>query len=405
MKILIISNYFPPLNRMASSRPAAWAQHWSEAGHNITVLTNKKHAYHGPLSLPCPEFNTQVSLVEVDYVLAGKFGYGGKKSWRRLLYGWQRLCWIFQAAFRVIGLARANDFDVIVSTYSPPSPIFLGLIAKLCRPKCKWVVDFRDLWTGNPYKSRKRVVEQMLKWLQRRLLSRADFITTVSPPLQTELCKLMPKLDVSVIYNGHDGISERLGSSLPNDIIQILYSGIIYPGKRDPKPLFRALQSLADAKEIDTCQFELCFLGDKLADLPSMLREFGLDHIAKLPGQVSRKAAVEAQRKASLLVLLGGDDPGVLPGKLFEYIAACRPVLAIGDSQQSDVGQLLQRTGCGLAVGFNEQAISEIIRCLANGKPLSFFRPDMYEVDQCSRRKQSAKLETELLQLMNSSTI
>ncbi|MBX3423661.1 MAG: glycosyltransferase [Pirellulaceae bacterium] len=407
MKILLVAAYFPPLNRMASSRPASWAVHLAQAGHQVTVLTSKKHPYHGPLTLPLPELPEGTEVIELDYSLADKWGYGGKSSLRRILYGWQRLSWMLTATMHARRLSRTRRFDAIVSTYSPIAPIWLGYVAKRAHARSHWIVDYRDLWTGNPYRQRGAIAERVLESIQRWLLGRASLLTTISPPLQSALQKMVPQLAVAVVFNGYDQVASAPHNSLNdresenNDrLIRIVYTGTIYPQKRDPEPLFQALRALADQQQIDLQRFQLCFLGDKLAGLPQLLHQYQLSHLAHLPGQVSREQSHQTQSQAALLLLLGADDAGVLPGKLFEYLAAGRPVLAIGDTPASDAGRLLHDAGCGLAVGRDVEQIKSVLLELYTGSRLSYFHPQSDVIAAYSRAAQARKLEELLLGLL-----
>lgn len=404
MKILIVALYFPPLNRIASSRPAAWAKDWSQAGHTVTIFTSKKYPYHGPLSLPLPEYNQRVRIIEVDYWLAGRLGYGGKSFFRRPLYGLQRLTWSFFALWKMIRLVRAQTPDVVISTYSPVSTVLLGFVAKVFCRKAHWIVDYRDLWTGNPYRDRNATIRSFLEWFQRRLLRRASMITTVSPPLQTALQQLAPTVPVEVILNGHEGILSSSTLPVDHSRIRIVHAGTIY--KQDNvKPLLEAIRGLIDEQRLDVSRLDLCFLGDKLGNLEADLDQFQLRDLARLPGQVPRSQAHAAQRQATLLLLLGTNEPGILHGKLFEYVAACRPVLDVGDTDATDAAQVLRKTRCGIAVGDDVQMIKQVILQVAEGQVPDWFNPDLPVIASYSREHQSRKLERLMRQLMHTASM
>jgi glycosyltransferase involved in cell wall biosynthesis len=238
-----------------------------------------------------------------------------------------------------------------------------------------------------------------LEGLQRLLLRRASLVTTVSPPLQSSLQKLTADAPVEVIYNGHDGFLPLTVPRRSEKIVRIVHAGTIYK-KYNPAPWLQAIRELIDEDLYDAERFELCFLGDKLSNFASLLEEYSLAKIAIMPGQVSREEAQAAQRNATLLLLIGSNDPGILHGKLFEYLAACRPILAIGDTQDSDSGKLLQHTRCGIAVGADVRQIREVLQCLAEGSELPFSQPDFNDLATYSRENQSKKLESLLVSLV-----
>ena len=132
----------------------------------------------------------------------------------------------------------------------------------------------------------------------------------------------------------------------PGDRLRITHTGN-FQGKRDPKPFFRAL---AESGLEDVV---VRFAGDVRAADREYAESLGLGDRIELLGYVSRRRSLELQRDSEALLLLipdsGGRGKGVLTGKIFEYLAAERPILAVvpPDGAAAD---LLRETGAGLVV-------------------------------------------------------
>ena len=132
----------------------------------------------------------------------------------------------------------------------------------------------------------------------------------------------------------------------PSDRLRITHTGN-FQGKRDPKPFFRAL---AESGLEDVV---VRFAGDVRAADREYAESLGLGDSIELLGYVSRRRSLELQRDSEALLLLipdsGGRGKGVLTGKIFEYLAAERPILAVvpPDGAAAD---LLRETGAGTVV-------------------------------------------------------
>ncbi|QDV26131.1 glycosyltransferase [Aureliella helgolandensis] len=406
MKLLVISHFYPPLNRMASSRPLGWAQLGQKLGHSVTVLTSAKHEFHGPLSL-LPD-TSGATLIEVEYPLVGLMKRLPSELLRKVAFRVLKFLWLLRALALVLFDPRLKGVDVVISTYSPVSTILLGYAYRKLRRKCVWVVDYRDLWTDNSYRAgRGRLAEWYGRKVQRVLLRAASLITTVSESLRDQLRKLVPDKPVTVIYNGFDALDDAearvttADHEAKEDACKIVYTGTIYTGKRSPEPLFKAVNELLLEGKITRTQLQLEFLGDRLGNVPQLLKSYDLESCAHCPGQLSRELSYQSQRNASLLLMLGSNDPGILTGKIFEYLAAEKPILALGDEADSAVGKLLSSTGCGVAVGTDVEEIKSLVSALVREKRFDPYAPIQTEVDRYSRDSQGKALFEQIAELQD----
>jgi glycosyltransferase involved in cell wall biosynthesis len=242
----------------------------------------------------------------------------------------------------------AGDYDLLMS--SSPFPTSHIIAARLkATYGLPWIADFRDLWSLNhnyPFTSIRRYFE---KRLEIATLKDADAITTVSDDLAEKL-KTLHTAPVAVIRNGFRDELAQTGKSLLPDKFTLIYTGSIYPGKQDIEKLFSAMAGLIHKGIIDPDRFKLMIYGPKRAWLKPLVERKRLNKVVSLCGMVNRPVALEAQRRAHLLVLLDWEDPaekGVFTTKLFEYLAAGRPILCTGGFSGSCVHALIDETKTG----------------------------------------------------------
>src|SRR5690349_21623353 len=206
--------------------------------------------------------------------------------------------------------------------------------------------------------------------------SQANAIVAVSDAIAEEMDALEPKGKVATIANGCDFDDFAGLEHHASDRLRITHAGHFH-GKRDPKPFLRAL---ADSGLDDVV---VRFAGDFRAADREYAESLGLGDRIELLGYVSRRRSLELQRDSDVLLLLipqaGGRGLGVVTGKIFEYLAAERPILA-GVPPDGAAAQLVRDTGAGLVAASDDvdalrQALLDLHRRWRegslNGAPLS----------------------------------
>jgi hypothetical protein len=153
----------------------------------------------------------------------------------------------------------------------------------------------------------------------------------------------------------------------------------LYAG-RDPRPLLDALRDLAAARPL-----RLYLLGRSEGvgfDLGAEIRQRGLDSVVEFSGQVPYGRAVAEMAAGDVLLLL--DTPGRrigIPAKLYEYLGAGRPVLALAESDGDTAWALrasgvLHRVAPLTDVVRIKQALSELMEAVATGQPATATGPE-----------------------------
>jgi hypothetical protein len=229
-------------------------------------------------------------------------------------------------------LLQKENIDAMISS---SSPVTSHLIAKELKIKHKipWVADLRDLWTQNHnygYGALRKLIDRRLEL---KTLSNADALTTVSQHWAEKLRTLHGRETVYTITNGFDPDEMNKGQIDLTSKFTITYTGAIYTEKQDPSKLFAALKDLISDGTMDPKDVEITFYGTGVDWLASDIEKYGLSAIAKQYGIVPREIALEKQRESQLLLHLTWEGRGESAGyslKLFEYLAAQRPILATG---------------------------------------------------------------------------
>jgi len=370
-KVLLITYYFPPRPGVASLRLRGLAKYLPEFGWEPIILTAALPGEPDPrfkvVQTPYPgdvshRFKRRLHLQpnkgfqeQVGVPLAIR---GAKRSLTSkaitfikgiIAYPDEQKAWLPFAVDAGHELLRKEKFDAVLSSSGPAT---CHLIAKELKRKHKvpWVADLRDLWTQNHYYAYNNV----RKWFERRLeiktLNEADALVTVSEPLAKDLGSLHHKTPVFAIPNGFD--PDEMGTAPLTKEFTITYTGQLYQGKRDPELLLKALHELIKDGIVNPGEAKVRFFGPIEYWLDQEIEEYHLEEMVKQYGMVPREIALTKQRESQILLLLNWDDlreSGVYTGKLFEYLAAKRPILAIG-GPKGVVSKLLDETGAGVHV-------------------------------------------------------
>jgi len=375
-RVLIITFYFPPRPGIASLRLRGLAKYLPEFGWEPVILTAKLPGMAEPqyhvIETPYPGDVT--SLWKRKLGLAPNMGFQEQLRVPRALresrnsltgkvvcyikgliaYPDEQKHWFSFAVNAGDNLLKSNHVDVLLSSFGPA---ICHLVAKELKRRhgIPWVADFRDLWTQNPYYQYGLLRKLFERRLEIRTLSAADALVTVSEPLAKNLRFLHSGKPVIVIPNGYD--PDEVAVAPLTKEFTITYTGQLYQGKRDPTLLFCVIAELISEGHLDRRVVRVRFYGTMEYWLEKAVKRFGLEDVVSLSPQVSRNIALEKQRESQILLLLQWNDPreaGICPGKVFEYLAARRPILALGGVRGGVVAQLLEETGAGVHVSSEE---------------------------------------------------
>lgn len=295
-----------------------------------------------------------------------------------------------KTALNIVDDELVDEVDAVFSTSSPPTAHLVARAIKI-RYEIPWVADFRDLWTQNANYQYGRIRRLFERNLEAKTIASADAVTTVSFPLAEELRKLHAGKEVYTVLNGFDPEQMDITTAL-TDNFTITYTGVLYSGKRDPEMLLAALNELRGDGSMDLADVSVEFFGPKTDWLERDIEKYQLQDAVKQNGPVSREIAIQAQKGSQLLLMLTWNDAsqaGMLTGKLFDYLAAQRPIISAGMSGD-DVAKILETTGAGIHVSSVDEikrelkkAYQEFKQCGAvryRGTPSKISRYDQKEM-------------------------
>jgi hypothetical protein len=361
MKVLIVSFSFPPSNVVGAIRVGKLARYLDHRGHETRVLTTdiiedrslpleipREHIYseyrrrrHRFASLGRALRRHQAGAVASAEVSGGERTPPGNSVWdwlQRQYYGLihipdMRADWIRTAVPAGRRLIEQWRPDIIFASAPPNSGLIIA--GRLGRAfNIPWVADFRDLWVDNPYYSEpgwRRPIDAVLEHLTVR---DAAALVTVSP-IWAEQLRRRHCRPAEVVYNGYaeedfpqPSLAEKHAGALT-----IRHTGSIYQRFRDPSALFAAIGMLDDGLR-DSVKVE--FFGDAGAEVLELATRHGVRDCVEVWPPVPYRSALRLQMDSDILLLLQWSDrrdAGNLPGKIFEYLYARRPILLIGYEQ------------------------------------------------------------------------
>jgi len=230
--------------------------------------------------------------------------------------------------------------------------------------KIPWVADFRDLWTQNYYYLYSPLRKSIERRLELNTLSTAEALVTVSQPAADDLRSLHRQKPVHSIPNGFDPAEVNTTPGNLTDKFTITYTGNLYPGKQSPEPLFAALRDLITEGSMDASDIEVRFYGPEAGWIYKQAERYELTGTVRQFGVVPREITLNKQRESQLLLLLKWNDTrqrGFYTAKIFEYLAARRPVLAVGGFPDV-VDQLLDETKAGVSGQTGEDIKAVLLR-------------------------------------------
>ena len=244
--------------------------------------------------------------------------------------------WYPYAVRRATEIIERDGVDAIYTTSTPYTAHLIGLRLKR-RFGLPWVADFRDPWVGNPsLKLPTAWHRRRIEHWERHVVTAADRVTVVSDPMAQTLRDAYPELDARhflTLPNGYDRDDFARATPLGADPgrMTIVYNGSFY-GQRTSLPFLLALQAVLDQGQIPRQAVRVRFVGNVGQVTADQVQALDLSDVAELTGYVSHRESIGYILGADVLLLViapGPGSEGVLTGKIFEYLAASKPILAL----------------------------------------------------------------------------
>lgn len=249
-----------------------------------------------------------------------------------------------------------NAIDTIITTGPPHSLHLIGLQLRK-ELNIKWLADFRDPWTTIGYHDQLKLTKKSQvkhRNLEAEVLNTADQIVTTSFTTKEEFSKLTQQ-PIEVITNGYD--VENYPPTTMDKKFTISHIGSLL-SERNPVVLWEVLAELIQENEAFANDFQLQFAGVISERIQRKIEEVGLNDHTTYFGYVSHQKALQLQRASQILLVIEIDaekTKGIIAGKLFEYMAAERPIIGIGP-KDADIAKIIQETNTGTYFLYTEKA-------------------------------------------------
>lgn len=392
-RVLFIAFYFPPRNNIACYRSGCFAKFLPRHGWSPTVVCQDWPADRPDSD---PDFvGAFPDSLEIHRVPPPAERGFYQRVWLRKLapYLWPHrapILWWRQARRKIESLVKTTRFDAIWATSDPLTPLTLALETSR-QTGIPWAADIRDCLNVQPFGSWYK--RPFFRRQERRLCRLADAVITVSGGLAEALSNMTGQ-PVSIIPNGFDPSLLPSEPLPPTSVFTILYAGTLVVGRQDPKPLFRALELCIERGHLPREGVEMLFLGSKPESVKQALNGMPDSLPVRVLPRLPHRAALAFQTRASILLLLAHTaERGVMTGKVFDYLAAGRPILAVPDDHHT-TSRLLKTTGAGVALTEMESIAGQLREWYARWRsdPAFTLLRNESEINRYSRAVQTGEL-------------
>jgi hypothetical protein len=373
--LLMIAYHFPPI-RVSSGiqRTLKFSRYLLDHGWRTQILTVSTKAYeqigHDQLSEIDPRITvTRAFALDSARHLSIKGRY---LNWTALPDRW--VSWCLGGVFAGLKMIRQHHPKVIFSTYPIATAHLLGLVLHRLTG-LPWVADFRDSMTEDDYPADPKQ-RSVYGWIERQTVKHCSRALFTTPGAIRMYASRYPDIPVSrwaLIANGYDEEnflraeqSEAYHQALankPGGHIMLLHSGILYPSERDPRQFFQALSELKQHGHIQPGQFKVILRATGHDDLHRQLIDaHGLADIVFLEPNIPYEMALAEMLTADgLLVFQASNCNHQIPAKIYEYLRARRPILALTDPLGDTANVLLEAGLTGIARLDDKDDIAEKI--------------------------------------------
>lgn len=424
-KILIITYYWPPAGGPGVQRWLKFAKYLPDFGWKPIIYTPENPSYpllDETLMKDVPE-NIEMVRTKIwePYQLAeklnksnkkfkaGQFDVGKNQSWKSRLSIWvrgnffipdARIFWVKPSITFLEKYLKENSIDTIVTSGPPHSLHLIGLGLKNKMPDLKWIADFRDPWTEISYYKHLKLTKSSDKkhrQLESAVFKNAD-ITLATSYTDAENFRKAGANAVCITNGFDESDSDKSVKGQMGQAFTLSYIGVLEQ-LRNPENLWKALDELVKENVDFAADFKLKFVGridDKI--LQAIENSSLKNHILNL-GYLAHGKAVEEMQNSDLLLITNfpnESSKGIIPGKIFEYLASGKQILSFGPDK-ADVAKILEETQAGKHFSYQDtetikKFILEKFELWKNGSLLE----NTQHIEQFSRKNLTRQL-TEVL--------
>jgi glycosyltransferase involved in cell wall biosynthesis len=327
------------------------ARHLREAGHDVTVVTTSltgalpddrdNRVYRVTDLQSSPTLRKILRRAPTDGSTNRKGGAptAENPAPRYLTHGLvpdaTMAAWVPNAVRTVRRIVENRSVDCVITSAPPDSvatvPLFLG------EQRPAWIADFRDGWRFEPLRGDwpTRVQDRIDARIERAVVERAEVVIGATEPIASDFGARFATPSAYVPNAWDPALDAEFATATPVALddtrFNLVYTGQLSgPAGRDPRPLFEAMNLLVEKRGSAAKRLRLILVGGLDSHDEALLAELDVHGLVQTEGQQTRATSIATQRAADALLLL--TTPGHAShatGKLFEYLAADRPILAL----------------------------------------------------------------------------
>jgi glycosyltransferase involved in cell wall biosynthesis len=308
-----------------------------------------------------------------------------------------KMFWIKPSAKYLNNIIAEHDISHVVSTGPPHSMHLIALKLKQKNPSLKWIADFRDPWSEMDLLENLNMLNLSMRRhhdLESKVVNTADVVLSTSDHMH-EMLQEFPLEKYKVVTNGYDDAdfkNSTAASKTPSEQIHIFHAGLVN-NYRIPIALLNSLNELAS----QGINFILHFVGNVSHHLSDEISKYEyLKDKVKIEPPQSHQKIIEYYGQASHLLLLINNSKvsrACIPGKLFEYLAAGKKIIAVGKPTDNAMKYVEQfgHFQCGYSDGIDNDKLRSFLES----------RVEVEVPDEFSRKKLAEKFVHEVLNLMD----
>jgi glycosyltransferase involved in cell wall biosynthesis len=406
VKLLLISYFFPPHGGGGVLRATETVRLLAERGWEITVMAGPEDGWWVRDDSLLARIPSSVRVIRPRpsglSALFGVLRRGGNGQrneggirWLKRLAAWLPVVDAYGAWVRAVARAAVDDGirpDWIISS-SPPESSHMVAMKLAEELGARWAADFRDPWTAGIYRRTPTLLHR--HWhesRERKVIEQADLVIATTEELAKDFRERYPKQPQDKVVNLPNGFdpeefSEVAAEPKPSKILRLIHAGNLTLD-RDISSLLEAMGRIN--RDGVLCRLELA--GQVAPRIACQVRELGLEEAVTISGYISRPELLSRLAKAHVGVLVEAFRPGaelVVPGKLYDYLGASLPVVAL--VPDGAAANLIRQTSSGIAALEPdplrlENLLRQLIENLRRGAP-ALRPPDPQQIEQYQRTR------------------
>ncbi|MTI86795.1 MAG: glycosyltransferase family 4 protein [Balneolaceae bacterium] len=316
-----------------------------------------------------------------------------------------RKFWIRPSVKYLTAYLEQHQVDAIATTGPPHSMHMIGLGVKE-NTGIPWLADFRDPWTNIDFfedLSLSKWARNIHHRLEKKVLEQADSVTVIGPTMKKEFEEIVDK-KISIITNGYDEDDFRDIAVAPSeDHFLLSHIGMMTP-TRNPETLWQALTELNAESDEFRNKFRLQLIGKIDITIREKILHYSLEQNVDIIDYVPHDKIIRMQKESDALLLVINESPNanlLLPGKLFEYLAARKPIICLSPVE-GDVCYVLDKTKAGILINtYDKEALKTHLRQLFNQWKEGNISSNNESIDEFSRKNLTQQLASQLDHLIS----